>query len=1212
VIEGASEKRGDDNGDALNSPSAHAHSLALPINPLPTAELLATTDVVSSNTLGPVKPVKRLHPNANDDRVRAFDEQGYEYQGPELERRKREILETMDLDDLTQKSAMSLTQENTPSAYDQFNIQQAIRDDYPSTATPDDGDVYEPRTQNHASLHSKQYASARTESTAHTYEENDSKYIQIDFEPSSVVAGADDEDDDVDGEASQDPPLPVPRFEQPQSYEPQTPAPPLNPFLRKGSVMKASQMFGATQPSSIGRRVSPTSSRPSPDVYNDFSSPPKRSRLHSSPLGPRKDVNDDTSPLQSSVRHILAASNFQSTDSPSATIQRTSGVRSFDAGPRIQRSGLVHEPRPYLSMKESQERRKVSQSDTDSDSDSSIDARPLKRLERDRRIRQELSNVGRMPTSSRPSSASAAEATSTGQRQNWQENGIAQREAAGRATGDLQIEGGSSRPGSASAVEIPSTGRRRSIQEEYIVQCEGRDARDTQEEHIRDTPQDDIVADSQSILNQEQEVPEACPSSNEPPAADALKENQPTSPSIVSQEEPLDVAVPNLASDTSHLERRTEESTEQKIVDASAATANAPEPSLPLQESSTNQNKLRTPLANKNQPFSDGPDTVPETSPPERTLMDQRSPPEERLRPMGEIASISFGPEGFDMANLPGFTPDVDFESVMRMGSSPRPLPRVTSRNAPPAQVSGAVVVDSKPTTAHDIANASMDPLPAKSPEQAANSVEEARNAELMIVSDEAQEEVASEQQDQHDDNETPADDAGNASITDGPHDSTENLPASPSAKRTGLRMKSELKGPSRALRRLDSTSRSNTPTLGVSRQVRKGNASASRSARRSSTALRAESVDPLPAEEGHAVSKCVPPASSSTVTTFTRSSKRKSAAANNESTPAHLPKRTSKRKSTPTVIDNFLTTTRSSKRQSMARDAKEDSEDPLALAIPNTSVSRSKPSGSLFAKMAFAVSYSKHEDEKNEVTRLIVDNGGQVLQDGFDNLFETSKFNESEAGLTLSAAAKPLGFAALIADEHSRKAKYMQALALGLPCISGQWILACVSKNTILAWPPYLLCAGQSSFLGNAMKSRVLSPYPAAEAALEGTLAAREKLLDGKSVLIVTPRGKAEKRKPYVFLTRALGPSRVGQVGDLSEARTRLGSEEWDLLYSDCSQETAAATVFGHAASNGASKKRKRGPAAVEDPAPSPKRIRVIDDETMIQSLILGQLMEA
>lgn len=1214
MIEGASEKRVDDNGDALKS--ASAQSLALPINRLPTADLPATGDVVASNTLGPVKHVKRRNPNPNDGRVRVFDEQGNEYQDPELEQRQREVLETMDLDDLTQKSAMSLTQENTPSAYDQFNIQKALRDDYPLTATPDDGDVYEPRTQNHASLPSKQYASARTESTAHTYEENDSKYIQLDFEPSSVVAGADDEDDDVDREALQDPPLAVSRFEQPQSYEPQTPAPPLNPFLRKGSVMKASQMFGATQPSSIGRRVSPTSSRPSPDVYNDFSSPPKRSRLHSSPLGARNDVEDDTSPLQSSVRHILAASNFQSTDSPSATIQRTSGVRSFDAGPRIQRSGLVHEPRPYLSMKESQERRKVSQSDTDSDSDSSIDARPLKRLERDRRIRQELSAVGRMPTSSRPSSASAAEAAFTGQRQNRQEHGIARREAAGRVAGDLQIEGGSSHPGSASAVEIPSTGRRRSVQEEYIIQCEGRDARDTQqatqEEHIEDTPQDDVVADSQSIPNQEEELPEACPSSNKTPAADALKEHPPTSLTIVSQEKPRVVTVSSLASDTSHLDRRTEEFTEQKVVDASAATASAPEPSLPLQELSTNQNKLRTPMANKNQPFSDGPDTVPETSPPERSLMNQRSPPEERLRPMGEIASISFGPEGFDMANLPGFTQDVDFENVMRMGSSPRPPPRVTCRNATPAQCSGALVVDSKPTTVDEIADASVDPLPVENPEQGVNSIEEAGDAELTIPSDEAPAVAAAEQQHRHDDNEMLADDAGNASITVDSHDSTENLPAPPSAKRTGLRIKSELKGPSKALRRLDSTSRSNTPTRGVSRQARKENANTSRSARRSSTALMAKAVDTLPAEEENAASKCVPPAPSSTVTTSTRSSKRKPAVADKEGTPVHLPKRTSKRKSTPTVIDSFLATTRSSKRHSMARDSKEDSEDPLALAIPTSTVPRTKPPGSLFANMAFAVSYSKHEQEKNEVMRLIVDSGGQVLQEGFDSLFEISKFTEPEAGLTLSAAAKPLGFAALIADEHSRKAKYMQALALGLPCISGQWILACVSKNTILAWPPYLLCAGQSSFLGNAMKSRVLSPYPAAEAALEGTLAAREKLLDGKSILIVTPRSKAEKRKPYVFLTRALGPSRVGQVGDLLEARTKLGSEEWDLLYSDCSQEDAAATVFGHTASNGASKKRKRGPAAVEDPAPPPKRIRVIDDETMIQSLILGQLMDA
>ncbi len=261
---------------------------------------------------------------------------------------------------------------------------------------------------------------------------------------------------------------------------------------------------------------------------------------------------------------------------------------------------------------------------------------------------------------------------------------------------------------------------------------------------------------------------------------------------------------------------------------------------------------------------------------------------------------------------------------------------------------------------------------------------------------------------------------------------------------------------------------------------------------------------------------------------------------------------------------------------------------------------------------MAFAVSYQKREQEKDEVMKVIRENGGRILEEGFDILFETSKHKELDAELMLSASNKSLGFSALIADEHSRKAKYMQALALGLPCISGQWVLGCVRKGAILDWSPYLLCAGQSSFLGNVMKSRVLPRYPAAEANLETTLDARDKLLYGKSVLMVTSRGKVDKRRPYVFLTRALGALRVGQVGDLSEACTKLGSDTWDLLYTDSPKDAAAAAVFGSGTSSGGSKKRKRGPTVPEDSTPLPKRICVIDDETMIQSLILGQIMEA
>ncbi|KAH8748731.1 hypothetical protein F5882DRAFT_489421 [Hyaloscypha sp. PMI_1271] len=1207
-VDPAVEKPQPDNG-GISKP---AEPSAVSIEPtVPTSSLALPGDNAATDSQTIVK--KTIVKRNNEGFLRAFDGEGNEVPSSkyseQLERQKQETTRAMELDDLTQRSAMSLTQENPPSAYDQFDIHKNIHDEYPSTATPDDGDAREPPgTQTAGSLHSRQHASTRTESTAHTYQENDSRFIHLDLEPSSIV-DADAEDEDG---VSQHPSFAAPRVEQPQSYEPQTPAPPMNPFNRKGSVLKPSQMFGATQPSSVGRRVSPTSSRPSPDVYNDFSSPPKRARLQSSPSATRNGAGDETSPLQSSVRNILARCNSVLTEAPSVTKSRTSGVQSFNAEPRIQRTGAINEPRPYLSMQESQERRNgLSASDIDSDSDSSIDARPRRRLERERRIRQELSTIGRMPTSSRPSSASAVEVPSTGQRQSW----IDQFEGTTKTRRNTQYGAHSSLTGSA-AVEIPSTGRRRSVQEEYIAQCEGTDARDTQqatqdtqEEGVKDTPPDDVVADSQAVPGQEEEPVEEQPSSKNAPGAP--EEDQSSLSAIGSQEQPThqDPTVSNLPPpNTSPIDQQVDGQIEQEAPTASITAASASEPSLPLQEMSRNQNNLRTPMAIKNQPFSDGLDTVPETSPPERTFLEQRSPPEARLRPMGEIASISFGGDGVDdLGNIPGFTQDVDFENAMRIRSSPQPPPpRVPPRTAPSAQVSEAMVI-LKDVTAIGVADASLDPSPAKNHLQAPPLDELTGSSAL---SEQPEEVVATEQQIRHNNNHQSAHDEEKGKVTQDLHYATEDDPPPPSAKRTGLRTKSELKGPSRALRRSGSTSRRTTPS---SKQLKKAKAIDSRSAKTAlvSTPV-AEASAPLPVEKNVYPEFTNPPsAPSAPAPSSTKASKRKPTVADKESAPASLPKRTSKRKSGPTILDDSVAPTWSSKRQSIARDAKEDSEDPLVLPIPAATVARMSPSGSLFANMAFAVSYQKREQEKDEVTKAIRDNGGRILEEGFDALFEISKLKEPDAGLMLSAVNKPLGFSALIADEHSRKTKYMQALALGLPCISGQWVLACVSKGAILDWSPYLLCAGQSSFLGNVMKSRVLSRYSAAEANLEMTLDARDKLLEGKSVLMVTSRGKADKRKPYVFLTRALGPSRVEQVGDLSEARTKLGSETWDLLYTDSPKETAAATVFGSANSSGGSKKRKRGPTATKESTPSPKRIRVIDDETMIQSLILGQIME-
>lgn len=266
---------------------------------------------------------------------------------------------------------------------------------------------------------------------------------------------------------------------------------------------------------------------------------------------------------------------------------------------------------------------------------------------------------------------------------------------------------------------------------------------------------------------------------------------------------------------------------------------------------------------------------------------------------------------------------------------------------------------------------------------------------------------------------------------------------------------------------------------------------------------------------------------------------------------------------------------------------------------------------------MAFAVSYVNQPDEKDAVSVAISENGGWILEDGFDILFEPGSASRSRARsgtvdeLIISPVACKTSFVGLIANEHSRRVKYMQALALGLPCISGRWISECISRGQIVDWAPYLLCAGRSSFLDNAIRSRTLQPYSAAEAAFPENFAARKQFLDGKSILAVTGKGStAEKRQHYLFLMRVLGPSRLEQVADLKQARKTLleSQQPWDLVYVGDNEKQAEEVLFGQTSTASAvSKKRKKAPAPTAA-EPAPKRVRIINDEVVIQSLILGQ----
>ena len=281
--------------------------------------------------------------------------------------------------------------------------------------------------------------------------------------------------------------------------------------------------------------------------------------------------------------------------------------------------------------------------------------------------------------------------------------------------------------------------------------------------------------------------------------------------------------------------------------------------------------------------------------------------------------------------------------------------------------------------------------------------------------------------------------------------------------------------------------------------------------------------------------------------------------------------------------------------------------------------------SGRLFEGMVFGLSFQASkakQQEREQLEAKIVQAGGTILEEGgFQSLFEpstimntTSPVLEGGTSLKLTKTGLESGFTALIADSHSRKAKYMQALALGLPCLAHQWINACLSKSAIVDWEPYLLCAGPSAILGKAIRSRTLTPYSAVEARLYETVASRPRLLAGQSLLVVfdNKRSKKDDKEPYIFLAQALGPL-VSRVFTTQQARDA------------CAERLAAGTPFNWLYVDGATctvdsvltepdkdgvKKSKRSRVGVKW-APWADNLRVLNDEVVIQSLILGRMIE-
>lgn len=372
------------------------------------------------------------------------------------------------------------------------------------------------------------------------------------------------------------------------------------------------------------------------------------------------------------------------------------------------------------------------------------------------------------------------------------------------------------------------------------------------------------------------------------------------------------------------------------------------------------------------------------------------------------------------------------------------------------------------------------------------------------------------------------------------------------------------------------------------------------------------------------------------------------------EFAPSSSPTASTSRIGTPVVAGNRLGTPTISRRgtagPSMLREILR------AGSVPS---STRGGDGTVFANMAFAITLTQDSDDaaKKVITKLITSNGGYVLDHGLNELFEdlktsdvpTSPAKSSAKGrakarskarsfttsgaeeLILKEESKDLQFVALITDTHSRRTKYVQALALNVPCLHHRWLSDSIAASIPLPFGRYLLPAGISKYLEpeGVIRSRTMQLYdPGGEgASFKEIIKGRPLLLHGQSVLIVMGKSskEPERMNPYLFLTHALGPHTVERCADLASARDMLKRRSWDWVFVDGGLAEPAHVLFGETMSTpleAKGRKRKRDNSEEPKPPQLPqpvmrvgnvdgKQVRLACDEFIVQSLIVGALLD-
>ena len=119
------------------------------------------------------------------------------------------------------------------------------------------------------------------------------------------------------------------------------------------------------------------------------------------------------------------------------------------------------------------------------------------------------------------------------------------------------------------------------------------------------------------------------------------------------------------------------------------------------------------------------------------------------------------------------------------------------------------------------------------------------------------------------------------------------------------------------------------------------------------------------------------------------------------------------------------------------------------STAVNGTSTSK------FLKRIGFVVTMKSADDQaRAHIFDLIKNNGGKIIDD-WANLFPFSPAQTDRRWLACQADVKykDLGVQTvfLLADEPNQKPKYLVALALGIPCVSTDWLLDCCNQASVV-----------------------------------------------------------------------------------------------------------------------------------------------------------------